>query len=656
MNLDEALPGFVAESADLLREMEAALLECSGGTADPEKINLIFRAAHTIKGSAGLFGLEPVVEFVHVVETALDMVRLGRAALSEEVVTLLLRCKDHIEELVACVGSGGQVEGACTARGLELLQSLKRLTEGAAGSATRSERAAASAPAGGKAPEDWHLRVHFGPAVLTSGMDPLGFIRYLQTFCEILALKVLDEALPGPEQMDPETCYLGFEMNLRTASGRASIESAFDFVREDCTLNLTPLAAAAANSAGADTRGRKQGAAGGESAAAAASIRVDSAKLDYLITRIGELIIAAAGANLLARRAGNSELEESTSTLSNLVEQVREGALQLRMVKIGATFNRFQRTVHDVSRELGKEIQLQVHGEDTELDKTVVERIADPLTHLVRNAIDHGIEAAEQRLARGKPAIGTVTLNAYHDSGNIVIEVSDDGGGLKRDKIIAKAIERGLLEEGRTLTDSEVFNFIFEAGFSTAESVTNLSGRGVGMDVVKRNITALRGTVAIDSQEGRGTTVTVRLPLTLAIINGFQVAVGKSSFVLPLENIEECVEFSSEAGHEFANLRGAVLPFVRLREVFGTREPPSRRQSIVVVKHAGERAGLVVDALLGESQTVIKPLGKLFRKVDCVSGSSILGNGEVALILDVGALVKQATARGRVAASAAAHA
>ena len=257
------------------------------------------------------------------------------------------------------------------------------------------------------------------------------------------------------------------------------------------------------------------------------------------------------------------------------------------------------------------------------------------------------------RLARGKPAVGTVTLNAYHDSGSIVIEVSDDGGGLKRDKILAKATERGLIEDGRSLTDSEVFGFIFEAGFSTAEKVTNLSGRGVGMDVVKRNITALRGTVGINSEAGHGTTVTVRLPLTLAIINGFQVTVGKSSFVLPLETIEECVEFSAAEGHDFANLRGAVLPFIRLRDVFGTREPASRRQSIVVVKYAGQRAGLVVDALVGEFQTVIKPLGKLFRNVRCVSGSSILGTGEVALILDVPSLIDQATTGRRHSAVAA---
>jgi two-component system chemotaxis sensor kinase CheA len=652
VNIEEALPGFVAEAGDLLREMESALLECSGGAADAEKINLIFRSAHTIKGSAGLFGLDPIVSFVHVVETALDQVRLGRVAMTEELVTLLLSCKDHIEALLLPVGTGGVPDVSLEGRGAELHAALHKIAEPAGGSAARTE---ASGGVKSKAqtatgPQNWRLCVRFGAGVLAAGMDPLGFIRYLQTFCEIGALKVLDDQLPPPAAMDPEVCYLGFEMDLRTASGKATIESAFEFVKEDCTLSVTPIVDATAPSVvaapgGAPAETVKKQATSGDSSAAAASIRIDAAKLDHLITSIGELITAAAGTHLLARRSGSTDLVESASTLSGLVEQVREGALQLRMVKIGATFSRFQRTVRDVSRELGKEIQLVVHGEDTELDKTVVERIADPLTHLVRNSMDHGIEPADVRLARGKPAMGTVTLNAYHDSGSVVIEVSDDGGGLKRDKILAKAMQRGLVEEGRSLTDSEVFAFIFEAGFSTAEKVTNLSGRGVGMDVVKRNINALRGNVSIDSEEGHGTTVTVRLPLTLAIINGFQVAVGKSSFVLPLDSIEECVEFSSEGDHSFANLRGSVLPFIRLRDVFGTREPPSRRQSIVVVKHAGERTGLVVDALLGEFQTVIKPLGKLFRKADCVSGSSILGNGEVALILDVPTLVQQARAQ-----------
>ncbi len=315
------------------------------------------------------------------------------------------------------------------------------------------------------------------------------------------------------------------------------------------------------------------------------------------------------------------------------------------MVKIGATFNRFQRVVHDVARELGKDIRLQVSGEDTELDKTVVERIADPLTHLIRNALDHGIEPAEQRAANGKPTQGCVQLHAYHDAGNIVIEVSDDGGGLKRDRILAKAIERGLVEPGRNLSDNDIYGLIFEPGFSTAEQVTNLSGRGVGMDVVKRNITALRGSVGVTSSEGQGTTVSVRLPLTLAIINGFLVEVGKTVYVIPLDTIEECIEFSSVPGQDYTDLRGQVLPFVRLRSVFGVVGSAPRRENIVVLRHAGHRIGVVVDTLLGEFQTVIKPLPQMFNQVRAISGSTILGSGDVALILDVAALFKASEAR-----------
>jgi two-component system chemotaxis sensor kinase CheA len=312
------------------------------------------------------------------------------------------------------------------------------------------------------------------------------------------------------------------------------------------------------------------------------------------------------------------------------------------MVKIGATFTRFKRVVHDVARELGKDIELRTAGEDTELDKTVVEKIGDPLMHLVRNAIDHGIDAPEVRAARGKPAQGTVTLNAYHDSGSIVIEVSDDGGGLNRDKILSKAIERGLVAVDANLSDAEIYGLIFEPGFSTADQITNLSGRGVGMDVVKRNITALRGSVGIASEPGQGTTVTVRLPLTLAIINGFQVGVGKSVFVVPLDMVDECVKFSAESHHDYTDLRGEVLPFIRLRDLFEVPGTPPERQNIVVVKHAGQKFGLVVDTLMGEAQTVIKPLSKMFTQVKGISGSSILGSGDVALILDVPVLMQQA--------------
>lgn len=700
MNTEDALPTFFAEASELLREMEADLLACSAGTSSADDINRIFRSAHTLKGSAGLFGLDFIVEFVHEVEAILDRVRLGKAVLDSQLAGVLLECKDHIDGLLGCAMNGETGPDAHTlARGVRLLGALGAApvpSNPDAPEPTHSAAAAATQQSDRPLNAAWHISLRFGPDVLVAGMDPLGFLRYLTTFGTLRGLVVIDDSPPDPADMDAQKCYLGFEFALMTGAAREKIEGAFEFVRDDSSLRLVPPGSApnayfeTLQAAGLDDdrsadilqqcgtltleqieaalRPPSNPADCAPAPAVASSsvqptaasavtaqpicargesqtIRVDACKLDSLISRIGELITAAASAKLIARRAGNRDLEECVANVAGLVEEIREGSLQLRMVRIGATFNRFRRVVHDVSRELGKEIELQVSGEETELDKTVVEKLTDPLTHLVRNAIDHGIEPADVRLARGKPATGCIKLNAYHDSGTIVIEVSDDGGGLKRDRILEKARERGLIDAAYKPSDTEIFNLIFEPGFSTAETVTNLSGRGVGMDVVKRNIMALRGTVSIRSTQSLGTTITVRLPLTLAIINGFQVCVADSTFVLPLDSIEECVEYSSSDGHDYTSLRGEVLPFVRLHTLFGSCAPPARRQSIVVVRHAGKRAGIVVDALLGEFQTVIKPLGKVFAQVDCVSGSSILGTGEVALILDVPAIVERAIQR-----------
>jgi two-component system chemotaxis sensor kinase CheA len=544
--------------------------------------------------------------------------------------------------------------------------------------------------------DHWHISVRFGPDVMRNGMDPLSFIRYLGTMGKVVAIETVTDALPDAQHMDPELCYLGFEMAFQSAADKAAIEQVFEFVRDDCRLVILPphslisdyvnlinlqqgeaarlgdmlvrcgtlttqeldMALNSQSDEPDKQIGRilvEQGSVQPEvveaalskqkqvkemGAAESKSIRVDADKLDQLINLVGELIIAGASVNMIAHRAKVIELQEATSKLSTLVEEVRDSALQLRMVRIGATFSRFQRVVHDVSRDLGKDIALVIDGEETELDKTVVEKIGDPLMHLVRNSMDHGIESADIRQQRGKPAQGSLKLNAFHDSGAIVITVQDDGGGLKRDKILAKAIERGLVDAGHHLSDAEVYALIFEPGFSTAEKVTNLSGRGVGLDVVKRNITALRGTVGINSEEGVGTTVTVRLPLTLAIIDGFLVGLGKSVYAIPLDMIEECIAFSAEPGHDYTNLRGEVLPFIRLRELFSLPGSAAKGENIVVLKHAGQKAGLVVDTLLGEFQTVIKPLGQMFAQSPCISGSTILGSGDVALILDVPQLVR----------------
>ncbi|MBV7539108.1 chemotaxis protein CheA [Duganella sp. sic0402] len=719
MNLDDALQTFIAESRELLEEMENALLNVDLAGDQGEAINAIFRAAHTIKGSAGLFSLDHIVAFTHVVESLLDKVRDGSVTLNDEMVVLLLSCCDYLSGMMDALAAGRHEQDPDTAPEGEMLQQqLRRHMDGEAAPsavpALHAEPGVERIDAQRGDSDYWHISLRFGRSVLQNGMDPIAFLRYLGKLGRVVGIATLPDALPSAEEMDAEQCYLGFEIAFDSTADRAAIAGVFEFVQDDCEIRIIPpnskvseyvdliralperaarlgeilvhcgsvtaheLEEALQQQSGKQEQAlapqqlgsilvgagnvppvvveaalAKQKQVSEQKAQESRSIRVDSDKLDRLIDLVGELIIAGARANMIGQHIQNSELLECTSTLSGLVEDVRDAALELRMVKIGATFNRFQRVVHDVARELGKDIGLIVDGEDAELDKTVVEKIGDPLMHLVRNAMDHGIEPAEARLAVGKPAKGMIKLNAFHESGSIVIEVSDDGGGLRKEKILAKAIERGLVDPERKLSDSEIYNLIFEAGFSTAEKITNLSGRGVGMDVVKRNIQALRGSVDVGSKEGEGTTVTVRLPLTLAIIDGFLVQLGASVFVIPLDMIEECIEYATEPGQDYTNLRGQVLPLVRLRTLFRIDGSATRRESIVVIRFGNQRAGLVVDTLLGEFQTVIKPLSPMFSEVKCISGSTILGNGEVALILDVAALMNSVGGKGPLAALAA---
>ncbi|NWB85212.1 chemotaxis protein CheA [Pseudomonas gingeri] len=696
MNLDDVLQTFIAESQELLLLMEDALLRIEQVPDDVDTINALFRVAHTIKGSAGLFGLTPIVAFTHVAESVLDRVRGNELRVDEALSALFLQVRDHLGELIELLARHGDLQGM-TADHERQGSALVALLNGYLEPSLEPEQGAvmvipASDSTGGL--RHWHLSLRFGSDVLRNGMDPLFFLRYLKSFGQITQVVCMTEGLPEVAAMDPESCYLGFELGFVSEADQATIESAFEFVREDSQICVLPPERQPADfqalierlgsdpqallevfiACGSLTREDWQAATQVPSATFMAApevvpdqplpqgdglsrskparearsvegnlIRVDAGKLDQLINLVGELIIAGAGANLVAARTGIGEMIEAASSLSRLVEEVRDSALTLRMVQIGATFNRFQRVVRDVSKELGKDIVLEVNGAETELDKTVVERIGDPLTHLVRNAMDHGIEAVQLRRDRGKPAQGSVRLNAYHEASSIVIEVCDDGGGLNKQRILNKARERGLLAEGQVLADKDILNLIFEPGFSTAEQVSSLSGRGVGMDVVKRNITALRGSVNLESEEGVGTTVRIRLPLTLAIIDGFLIGVGKASYVVPLDMVEECIELNADDcnNQDYLDLRGSVLPVLRLRDMFAIDEPNPGRENIVVVHYAGVRVGLVVDQLLGEFQTVIKPLGKLFGTAHGLGGFTILGSGAVALILDIPNLLGQ---------------
>ncbi|MCC7311358.1 MAG: chemotaxis protein CheA [Sulfuritalea sp.] len=712
MIVDEARGTFFEEAQELLRQMEQILLAFEIGTQNEEAVNELFRAAHTIKGSAGLFRFEEIVSFTHVVESVLDRLRSGALEADDGLLGLLLECGDHIGTLVAAAASDSPLVEAVQALGNALVARLEAFLPRPAETPLAGEflpepepalAVSGGGPLGGA--DTWHLSLRFGADVLRMGMDPLAFIRYLTTLGDIVHIETLCDALPPIEDFDPEACHLGFELDLRSAASRQEIEAVFEFVQDDAQIRILPPHARVEDyialiaelpeessrlgeilvAGGALTRRELEQALRAQAqdaperrlgeiltdagavheqvveaaldkqkrgeerrAAESRSVKVPADKLDRLIDLVGELVIAGAGTQLLANRSRLGELSESASQVNRLVEEVRDAALRLRMVQIGEVFNRFPRVVRDVSRELGKDIELKISGAETELDKSMVERLGDPLMHLMRNAMDHGLETAEVRLARGKPARGTVSLAARHESGSIVIEVRDDGRGLDRERILKKAVERDLVQESQSLEDGEVYRLILEPGFSTAEKVTNLSGRGVGMDVVKSSIEALRGAIDIESRPGEGACMRLTLPLTLAIIDGFLVGVGGAHFVLPLEMVVECIELPVGDGtgeRDYLNLRGQVLPFLRLRELFEVPHRAPRRQNVVVVQYGGRQAGLAVDSLMGECQTVIKPLGVLFEKLRGISGSTVLASGEVGLILDVPQLIQLATAR-----------
>ncbi|MBI6742970.1 chemotaxis protein CheA [Pseudomonas syringae] len=683
INLDQAQQTFIVEARELLQAMEESLLQLESEPGDQDAIGAVFRAAHTIKGSAGLFGLTPIVSFTHIVEDVLDRLREGSVSVNAELIAVLLKSGDHMLELIDVVASRGQqMQQPALEREAALRQALQVFQAPASAGAADSASASVVSDDEPSAEVLWHISLRFGVDVFRNGMDPLSFLRYLNTLGQMVQVTTVTDSIPAVEAWDPESCHLGFEIDFRSAAGHAAINEVFDFVREDCAVEITPVnetpdpveptgtelvsqpehsPMVASGELLGDQRAVPRTPATATATATAVErpssgseqknkdgryVRVNADKLDELINLVGELVIASAGASLLAKSCVNDPLQEASSTVSGLVEQILDGALHLRMIPIGDTFNRFRRVVRDVSQELGKDIDLIINGAETELDKTVVEKIGDPLMHLLRNSMDHGIESAEARRAAGKPAKGHLSLNAYHDSGSIVIEIADDGAGLNRERILDKAQQRGLVAAGASLTDQEIYNLIFEPGFSTAEAVTNLSGRGVGMDVVKRNITLLRGTVDLDSQPGQGTIVRIRLPLTLAIINGFLVGIDQSTYVIPLDMVQECIELDEHnrqltRDSGYLDLRGEVLPLVYLRDHFNHEGPAARRQNVVVVRYAEHKAGLVVDDLLGEFQTVIKPLGKLFGALRGISGSTILGSGAVALILDIPALLNQ---------------
>ncbi len=691
---------FKDEAQELLAELEASLLELEGAPGDEEHIGRVFRVMHTIKGSGGACEFTEVSAFTHELESFFDLVRKGKIAVNKEIIDLTLRARDQIRDMFDAYYGGRAIVPGMTA---EILSAFKDLIPAGLSASKSAVPAATAKPqADSAASAQVTYRIQFRPnaEILAAGIDPLELLHELSGLGSCKAVAQTD-AIPYLEDFNADLCYTWWDIILTTSQGINAIQDIFIFVKDSGEVKITLVDEEDGSAESGEAAYKKLGeilldrgdigpaelqqalkskkrvgevlvetgvVTGGKVEAALAeqeqvrelrerrqtteassSIRVATGKLDGLVDLVGELVTVQARLSQTAATRNDPALLSIAEEVERLTADLRDRTMSIRMLPIGTTFSRFRRLVRDLGQELGKDVELVTEGAETELDKTVIEKLGDPLVHLIRNSIDHGIEAPEVRKAARKPKVGVITLSAVHSGAHVLIEIRDDGAGLDRDAVRAKAIERGLIRDDAELTDKEVLALVLQPGFSTAKTVTSVSGRGVGLDVVKRAIDALRGTIEIDTDKGKGTVITLRLPLTLAIIDGFLTRIGEENFIFPLSLVDECVELAgvvSATGNNkhMINVRGHIVPYVRLREQFGIPGAGPAIEQIVIAQVERKRVGFVVDHVVGGHQTVIKNLGTFYRDVKGLSGATILGDGTVALVLDVPKLIQLAEA------------
>jgi len=641
MSANDAIETFRLEARDLFEEIEQGLLDLESRLDDKPLIDAVFRGLHTLKGSGAMFGFTALAEFTHHCESAFDRVRKGEVAASIELVSAILAAQDHMRALIEDpVGDHGKT-------GEALLAGLNAALAGP------SEPGRHAPPRAGA--HTFVVEFSLPASALVNGVNAIGLLNELR---DLGVCDVVGSAAKAPllDALNPTECHLSWTVSLTTDQPQSAIEDVFIFVMDDMALKIEAVQAPQATQDQSALTPAEPGETlsledrqrtGSDSASApraGESVRVPAERLDELMDRVGELVIAQSRLRQIAAASLDLQLRSVSEEIERLSGELRDTTMVLRMVPVSSLFSRFRRLVHDLVRDTGKLIELICEGESTEVDKTVVDRLADPLVHLVRNAADHGLEGPDERAAAGKPGTGRMRLSARQSGGEVVISVQDDGRGIDRARVRARAETQGLIEPGAQISDSDLLLMIFQPGFSTAAAVTSLSGRGVGMDVVKRTVEALRGSIDVVSRPGEGSEFSLRIPLTLSIIDGLLVRVGKGRYVIPLGAVEECIELSLDndqrsRGRSFISLRDSLVPYLRLRELFGTGTPPELHQKIVVVATAGERVGLVVDQIIGDHQTVIKPLSKVHAGVATFSGATILGDGGAALILDVANLI-----------------
>ena len=655
--MDEFKQIFFTECAELLTDMEARLLDLAPGSQDADMLNAIFRAAHSVKGGAGAFGFNAIMQFTHVLEALLDSMREGKVLPQRDSIDTLLKARDVVAKMLEFAKEGKEPPSDM---GADVLADLQRFAGGGSAPAPTAKTAVAAAAPSGEA--IYEIQFTPGEDLLSSGNEPLNLLRELSRLGKAEITANYDRVPLVPELADPRQCFIGWSITLTTGADEVVLNEVFEFVAHLCEVKIkkvsggdpvatnAPAAASAPASPAAPSapvaKKEEAQAAASKPAAVTTSIRVDLDKIDKLVNMVGELVITEAMIKAQIRGLDDdqfSDLIKGVEELSHHTRELQEAVMSVRMQPVKSVFSRMPRIVRDTSGQLGKEIELIMSGEETEVDKTVIESLGDPLTHMIRNSCDHGIEKPDTRVANGKPAQGTVYLSAYHRSGRIIIEIKDDGAGINRDRVLGKAIEKGLVAPDATLTDEEIDHLVFLPGFSTAEKVTSVSGRGVGMDVVKRNIEALGGNVRITNTPGKGSTFTVSLPLTLAILDGMIVRVGDETYIVPITSIIETMRPKMEQVHEVQgrsdvlNVRGEFVPLVYLKDIFSipNAEQDLGKALVVLVESGQEKMGLVVDELIGQQQVVIKSLEANADPVKGISGATILGDGKVSLILEI---------------------
>jgi len=680
------------EAEERLAEIEETVLEIEENPGDKEAVNRLFRAVHTIKGSGAMFGFTEIVDFTHHLETALDKVRNGTLPVTKELIDLILKSRDHINSILLFAETGDRFNEEA---GNEIIARLNKLLPDERDDSPSYQ--SVDQPDARYAEEDMEMtyRIRFRPdhTLFSNGTDPALLFEELKALGECRVTPLIRD-IPALDDLNPEYCYLSWDIILTARTGIDTIKDVFIFVEENCELEINVIDREddfeedrgikklgeilverkdisigeitetlnkqkklgdllveselvdrqTIESALIEQRQIKNARDKRHEESKTSSIRVAADKLDTLVDLVGELVTIQARLSQFSLGQRNQDLLPVAEEVERLTSELRDNIMSIRMTPIGTTFSNFKRLVRDLSAELGKEIELVTEGAETELDKTVIERLGDPLMHLIRNSIDHGIESPEKRTEAGKPRKGTILLKAEHKGAYVVISIDDDGSGLKVEAIKAKAVEKGLISKDAEISDKETFNLIFAPGFSTAEVVSNVSGRGVGMDVVKKTIDSLRGSIEVNSTRGKGSTIRLKLPLTLAIINGLLVKIGKGYYVIPLAAVEECVELTKEIieqshGSSILNLRGEIVPYIRLRDCFGIKEDKPELEHIVITDVHDKRIGFVVDNVVGGHQTVIKSLGPAFKHMKNLSGATILGDGTVALIIDTNTLV-----------------